>query len=157
MAAGDLTHSQLTAKLVVEGCLAHIAGNVQGKIPITPAPLTELERADMGLPQGGSTLFYPLPPTGVFFDMHGARATVLFADADYDMGLDAVETAMKQAFPKLKQLKDEAHPQLRDVRLRTFQVEFGNGRLASVEIEYPNQRAQKRNFVVRVTAQARRN
>ena len=42
-----LTHGELATKLIVEGCLAHIAGKVQGKMPIEPVILTELDRTDL--------------------------------------------------------------------------------------------------------------
>ncbi len=61
-----MTHSQLAATLFVDGCLANVAGAVRGAAPIEPVVLTELERNDIGLKQGGHTLFYPLPPSGVF-------------------------------------------------------------------------------------------
>lgn len=156
MSAAGLTHSQLATKLVVEGSLANIAGNVQGKMPIEPIVLTELERSDIKLQQGGTTLFFPLPPTGVFFDMHGAQATVWFTDADYQRGLQTLEAAMKAAFPKTKQLKDEASPTEKDVRVRSFEVDFGNKRLALVSAEYGGARAESKRFIVRVVAQVRK-
>ncbi len=154
--AAALTHSELAAKLVVEGSLAFIAGNVQGKMPIEPITLSELERADIKLQQGGTTLFYPLPPTGVFLDMHGAQAVVWFTEADYTRGLQTLEAAMKAAFPRVKQLKDEASPSEKDVRVRSFEVDFGNKRLALVNAEYGGSRAEKKRFIVRVIAQVRK-
>ncbi|MDZ4691223.1 hypothetical protein [Terricaulis sp.] len=156
MAAAGLTHSQLAAKLVVEGSLASIAGNVQGKMPIAPIVLSELERADIKLQQGGTTLFYPLPPTGVFFDMHGAQAVVWFTEADYTRGLQTLEAAMKAAFPRTRQLSDEASPQEKDVRVRSFEVDFGNSRLALVNAEYGGARAESKRFIVRIVAQVRK-
>jgi len=156
MAAAGLTHSQLATKLVVEGSLANIAGNVQGKLPIEPVILTDLERADIKLAQGGTTLFYPLPPTGVFFDMHGPRASIWFLDADYNKALESLDAAMKKAFPKTRQLKDGSSPTERDVRLRSYEVDFGNGRLALVELEYVSGGAAAKRFIARITAQARK-
>ncbi|MBC7768961.1 MAG: hypothetical protein H7124_09250 [Phycisphaerales bacterium] len=156
MAVAGMTHSQLAAKLVVEGALANIAGNVQGKMPIESIVLSELERADIKLAQGGTTLFFPLPPTGVFFDMHGPQASVWFTDADFTRGLDVLEAAMKKAFPKTKQLTDGASPTEKNIRLRSYEVDFGNRRLAHVEVEHAASSAQAKRFVVRVTAQARK-
>lgn len=156
MAAAGMSHSQLAAKLVVEGALAHIAGNVQGMMPVKPITLTDLERADIKLAQGGTTLFYPLPPTGVFLDLHGPRASVWYTDADFTRGLETLEAAMKKAFPKTKQLKDGASPTEKNVRLRSYEVDFGNKRLALVEVEHADAKAATRKFVVRVTAQARK-
>lgn len=151
----DIKIADLAAKLFVEGCLASIAGTVQGRMQIAPNALTELERRDLGLDQGGNTMFYPLPPTGVFLDMNGPVASVFFSGADAQRGFDAVEQAMKRAYPKLKQLKEETDPTDKDRRKRSYQIDFGNSRLGLVEIMYP-QRAG-RPFTARVTAQARKN
>lgn len=154
MAAAGLTHSQLAAKLIVEGCLAHIAGNVQGRMPVEPIPLTELERADLGLAQGGHGFFYPLPPTGVFFDMHGAKATVLVPSGEAKGTVEAVEAAIKKAFPRVKQLSDVASEREPNVHTRSLEVDFENGRLAVVEIDYAKRGPAR--FTARVIAQARR-
>lgn len=153
MAAPKIT--ELAAKLFVEGCLASIAGTVQGRMPIAPKTLSEMERAEVGLEQGGNTVFYPLPPTGVFLDMNGAVATVFFSGADAQRGLDAVEAAMKRAYPNTKQIKEETDPADKDRRKRSYQVDFGNSRLGLVEIHYPQRAGHP--FTARVTAQARKN
>lgn len=151
-----LTHSELAAKLLVEGCLAHIAGNVQGKMPVAPTILTELQRADIGLAQGGHTLFYSVPPSGVFFDLAGPKGMVWFTDADADQGMARFDEALKRAFRGVKQLHDGAHPREAKMRLRAYEVDFGNSRLALVEAEYPERGAPPKKFMVRVVAQARR-
>lgn len=150
-----LSHSQLAATLFVDGCLANAAGAARGAVPIQPAVLTELERADIGLKQGGQTLFYPLPPTGVFVDLDGATATVWFNQADADRALDVVEQAMKRAYPRTRQLDDIAHPKDHGVRARGYDIDFGNGRMASVVIEYPERGAPPARFSSRVLAQQR--
>lgn len=150
-----ITTTELAAKLLVEGCLAIVAGNVQGRMPIEPKTLSELERSELGLAQGGNTVFYPLPPTGVFFDMNGAVGQVFFAGNDAERALDPVERAMKAAYPKTKQLKDESDDSDKTRRKRSYEVDFGNSRLALVEIFYPQRSG--RPFTARVTAQARKN
>ena len=110
MAGAGVTHSELATKLIVEGALAGIAGTVQGQMPMAPVILTALERADMGMPQTGHTMFYPVPPTGVFFDLDGAQCSVWFMGADGDVALSRVDAAMKRAFSKTKQLKDDVDP-----------------------------------------------
>lgn len=150
------THSQLATKLVVEGCLASVAGRVQGKMPMEPIVLTELERADIGLAQGGDTVFYPLPPTGVFLDLAGTRATVWFNDADAGKALAGFEGAMKQAFSSVRQLHDSAHPKDPKIRWRAYEVDFGNSRLALLEVEYPEPGAERPRFLVRVVPQLRK-
>lgn len=156
MAPAGYSHSQLATKLIVEGCLAHIAGNVQGKMPIEPIILTELERADAGLPQRGHTLFYPLAVSGVFFDMAGTQATVWFTDGDYDKAPEVFETAMKRAYPRAKQLKESAHPHDADVRVRSYEVELGASRLALVDMEFAQRGAAVKRFIVRIFPQARK-
>jgi len=150
-----MTHSQLAATLFVDGCLANVAGNVRGAAPIEPVVLTELERNDIGLKQGGHTLFYPLPPSGVFVDLDGATATVWFNQADANRALDVVEPAMKRAFPRTRQLDDMAHPKDHGIRARGYEIDFGNGRMASVVIEYPERGAPPARFSMRVLAQQR--
>ncbi|MGE0741669.1 MAG: hypothetical protein AB7O98_10025 [Hyphomonadaceae bacterium] len=150
------SHSQIATMLIVEGALAHAAGSVRGKMPIEPVELSELERADIGLKQSGRTLFYPIPPTGVFVDFDGPTANVWFMQADADRALDDMEVAMKRAFPSVKQLKDEAHPNDKNLRVRSYEVDFGNSRLALVVSQYPARGAAPVKFQTHVTAQARR-
>ena len=154
MAASGFTHSELAAKLV-EGCLAHIAGNVQGKMPIMPEPATELERADVGLPQVGQTLFYPLgPESGVYVDLSGAVATVWFTSGDFDRALAAVEASMKQNH-RVKQLQDEPSGEPK-VRRREYEVECGSSRLAHVVIHYAERGARPERFRAHITALVRK-
>jgi hypothetical protein len=151
--AGAMTHSQLAA-LLVEGCLAHIGGHVQGKVPVKPQPATELERASVGLKQGGQTLFYPLAQGGVYVDLSGAVATVWYVNGDYDRGLETLDASLKHA-PKVKQLEDKAQPVPKH-RARTYEVELGAKRLATVTAEYAERGAQPERFLVRVVAQVRK-
>jgi len=153
MAATGLTNSQVAAKLV-EGCLAHIAGNVQGKMPISPVPVTDLERASVGLKQTGQTMFYPLSDSGVFIDLDGPTATIWYVRGDYDRGLQALETVLK-ADRKVKQLKDEASGASKE-RTRSYEVELGGKRLAHVIADYAERGAPSERFRVRVVAQVRR-
>jgi hypothetical protein len=54
MNAAGLTHSQV-AVMLIDGALAHIAGNIQGKMPIEPVSRsTDIERASVGLEAGRS-------------------------------------------------------------------------------------------------------
>lgn len=153
MAPAGLTHARLATKLIVEGCLAAVAGNPQGQMPIAATLLTDLERSDIGLKQTGNTVFYPLPPTGVFFDMDGAVATVWFMQADSDKALGLLEAELKRAYPRAKQLKDGAHPVDQAMRMKSYEVDFGNSRVALVEIDYPARGSLR--FTTRVVAQKR--
>lgn len=153
----QLTHSQVAATIVVDGALAHIAGNVKSKMPVQGMEVTMLQRADLGLAQGGVTFFYPVDSSGVFFDMNGAVGSVFFADADYDEALSTIETAMKRAYPKVKQIKDGLHPRKEKFNYRAYEVDTGNGSLALVEFDVPTAAAQQKRFEARVIAQARKN
>lgn len=156
-APAKLTHSQLATKLVVEGCLAYVAGNVQGKLPVQATQLTDLERADIGLKQGGQTYFYTVLPTGVFFNMHGPEASVWFQEADSDRALAGLDAALKQAYKRVRQISDDAHPQQADARLRSYEVDFGNSRVALLNVEYPRPGTPPRRFFAHITALARKN
>jgi hypothetical protein len=154
MAEAGYTHSQL-AVMLVDGALAHIAGNVQGKMPIAPLQATELERAQAGLPQRGQTMVYPLgDQTGVYIDLSGAVATVWFSDADYDRALGALDASLKQKY-RAKQLSDAAMPAPKQ-RQRSYEVDFGNSRLAHVVVDYAERGATPARFRVQIGAQVRR-
>jgi hypothetical protein len=153
MAAAGYTNSQLAAK-IVEGCLAHIAGNVQVKLPIQPIVVADLDRAMAGLQKGGQTQFYPLGESGVFVDFNGSLATVWYVNGDYERGLDALETTMKSKH-RVKQLKDEARGAPKQ-RVRSYEVDLGGRRLAHVIAEYAERGAQEQRFFVRVAAQVRK-
>jgi hypothetical protein len=151
-----LTLGDLAAKLVVEGCIAHVGGAVQGKMPMVPVPLTELERAEAGLQQGGRALFYPLPPAGVFLDVTGAVATVWYVGPESGAGLSALERALRSTYPGARQVSDGAHPQAGDRRLRVWEVDVGNRRVASVEAVYPAPGKAQDRFLVYVFGRERK-
>lgn len=154
MAAAGLTHSKLAAKLV-EGCLAHIAGDkIPGQLPIAPMQATELQRAEVGLKQGGQTFFYPLGDSGVYLDLSGSVATIWYMNGDFDQGLQALEALLKSE-RRSKQLKDETLPEPKQ-RARSYEVELGGGRLAHVVAEYAERGAARQRFLVRVGAQVRK-
>jgi hypothetical protein len=125
-------------------------------MPIAPVPLTELERADIKLKQGGQTVFYPLPPAGVFLDMDGPIASVWFTGPESSGGLSVFEAALKRAHPRARQLKDNPHPRAAAMRVRSWEVDAGAGKLAYVEADYPAPGKPAELFLVRVTALARK-
>src|SRR5512143_2207468 len=94
----QMSHSELAAQ-IVEGCIMMVAGDIKGALPMEGIPLTELERADLGLAQGGQTAFYPLKESGVFLDLHRSTCSVFFADFDFDRALPAVEATLRRAYP----------------------------------------------------------
>ncbi|MBI3438008.1 MAG: hypothetical protein HY054_05050 [Proteobacteria bacterium] len=155
--ATQISASELAAKLVVDGCLATVAGAVQGTVPIEGMSVTELERAELGLAQGGKTVFYPLGKNGVFLDLSGTSASVFYSDQDFDRALPALDAALKRAHPNAKQVKDTPHPRKKDYRFRSYEVDFGNGKLAVVEVDAAEKAAREHTFAVRIMPMARRN
>lgn len=154
MAAG-LTHSQFAAQLVGRSLL-YIAGKPLENPSIKPVPVTELERASVGLQQGGQTMFYPLSrDTGVYFDLAGSVATVWYSDNDFDRGVAALDDALKASGFKVKQLKDESAGAPKQ-RTRSYEVDLGDRRVAHVVVNYAERGAQPERFLVRVGAQVRK-
>ena len=154
-ASAGLTHSKV-AVMLIDGALAHIAGKPLDKPAIAPVPVTELERASVGLKQGGQTMFYPLnSDTGVYFDLAGSVATVWYVNGDYDRGLAALDDALKASGFKVKQLKDDAAGAPKQ-RLRSYEVDLGGGRVAHVMANYTERGGQPERFLVSVGAQVRK-
>lgn len=149
----QLTPSTLAAQLV-EGSLAHIAGRTQTQLDLVPVPVTDVERASVGLPAPGQTMMYPLGPVGVFMDLSGSTATIWYMGGDYDRGLEAFETMLKSQ--RAKRLKDDSGSEPRQ-RVRSYEVDLGGGRLAHVVVEYAERGAARERFLVRVGAQVRKN
>lgn len=152
MSAAGLTHSQV-AVMLIDGALAHIAGNVQGKMPMKPEPVVDIDRAAVGLRPGGQTLLYRVGEDGVFIDLNGPQAQVWFVDADFDRALPAVDASLKKL--RTKQVSDAAL-EVPKQRRRVYQVEFGGGRVALVDIEYAERGAQPQRFRAQITAVARK-
>lgn len=152
MSAAGLTHSQV-AVMLIDGALAHIAGNVQGKMPLAPETVTHFDRASVGLKPGGQTLLYRIGEDGVYVDLTGSLATIWYVGGDFDRGLAATDTLMKKY--RAKQLKDEAL-EVPKQRRRVYEVDFGNGRLSSVNVEYAERGAQWERLRVIVAAFARK-
>jgi hypothetical protein len=152
MSTAGLTHSQV-AVMLIDGALAHIAGNVQGKMPMKPEPVADIDRAAVGLKQGGQTLLYRVAKDGVFIDLNGAQATVWFVEADFDRALAALDASLKKL--RTKQVSDQALETPKQ-RRRVYQVEFSGGRVALVDVEYAERGARQQRFYVQVTAVARK-
>jgi hypothetical protein len=152
MSAAGLTHSQV-AVMLIDGALAHIAGNVQGKMPMKPERIEDIDRGSVGLKQGGQTLLYRVAKDGVFIDLTGSMATIWFVDADFDRALAATDALLKKY--RSKQTKDEALEAPKH-RRRVYDVDLGNGRLATVNVEYAERGADPQRFRVIVAAFARK-
>lgn len=152
MSAAGLTHSQV-AVMLIDGALAHIAGNVQGKMPLAPETVTHFDRASVGLKPGGQTLLYRVAEEGVYVDLTGSLATIWFVGGDFSRALAETEALMKRY--RAMQVKDEAL-EVPKHRRRVYEVDFGNGRLSTVNVEYAERGAQPERFRTIVAAFARK-
>jgi len=148
--------SEIAAKLIVEAAVGAIAGNVRGQLGIAPVVLSERQCAELGLPPGSNTMFYPADESGVFFDVDEARMTIWYSGPDASRGLAAVETALKRAYPQVKQARDELDTREPSLRVRSYDVRFDNGRLATIEIGYPPAGAREQKFVTQVIGMERK-
>jgi hypothetical protein len=150
--AKALTHSELAARLVVEGSLDKIAGKATEKFPVEGGSLTQEQRASMNLKPGGRTIVYEVPPNGVFIDFNGGATTVWFNNADSSDALKLLEKALKKAYPKAVQREDKIDPTNKSRRLRSYDVPLSKDRAATVDIAYFAPGAEARGFLVRILA-----
>ena len=153
-----LTHAQVVTKVVTEGAIATIAGTVKGQLGIKPVVLTDAQRAEVGMPQSGKTLFYPVKGDmdGVFCEVDGSTTMLWFNGADCDKAIGMLDQALKRMYPTAKQVKDEPNKVDANFRARSYDVSLGDGRMAIVETHYPaNKNAHK--FMVSVIAMHRKN
>ncbi len=155
MAQRPPTHSELAAKLIVEGSLDKIAGKTTDKFPIDGVRLSDEQRAGLGRSPGGSTIFYPIDPNGVFIDFHGAATTVWFQEADSSDALKLFEKALKKAYPKAVQREDKLDPKDPYTRQRSYDVPLSKERAAVVDLAYPAPGAEPRGFLARILAYGR--
>lgn len=153
MASAGLTHSQI-AVMLIDGALAHIAGNVQGQMPIKPERVMDLDRDMVGLQPGGQTWVYHVGQDGVFIDLNGPVAMVWYVGGDFERGLGAFDELAKKKY-RAKQLSDEALETPKQ-RRRTYEVDFGSRRLAVVAVDYAERGAQQQRFRAHISALARR-
>jgi hypothetical protein len=152
-----MKHSEVAAKLAIEGAVAAIGGTVKGTIGITPRQLSPADKIDLGILDVGPTLFYELDQGGVLLQSDGAFTTIWYGGADYDKGIKALEALVKKRYPEAKQSKDEPHATEQNLRLRTYDIKLPGNHLAIVDAIYPTGRMQNPKFMIRVTAMARQN
>lgn len=147
-----LKHSEVAAKLAIEGIVAGLAGTVKGQLGITPKPIVGAERADLGLADVGDTLFYPVGESGVFLHADGPFTTIWYGGADCASAITGFDAALKRNQPKAKQVSDNPHKSEAGFNQRTYDVQLANDKLAVVEAIYPVGRVENPKFMVRVTA-----
>ena len=64
---GQMKHSEVAAKLAIEGAVAAIGGTVKGELGLKPRVIGAREKAELGIADDGNTLFYDVADSGVFF------------------------------------------------------------------------------------------
>ena len=148
--------SEIAAKLIVEAAVGVIAGTVSGQLGIAPIVLSERQLRDLGLPPDGTTMFYPAGDSGVFFDADEARLTIWFDGPDAARALGVVEAALKKGYPQAKQAKDEPDEREPGLRVRSYDLRFDNGRLATIDLGYPPAGAREAKFVAQVTGMTKK-
>lgn len=154
MSAG-IAPSALVATLVVDGALAMIAGKVKGTAPVEGRALQPGERDRLGLKPGGLAIFYPAGEEGVFFDMNGSEATIFYNGGDCEQGIATFEAALKVAHPNTRYLGEVPNPNSAMMRSRGYEVDLGQGRLATIDASFPAGPGGQRQFAVRVFAKKR--
>ena len=152
-----MKHSEVAARLAIEGAVAAIGGTVRGTLGLRPKTLGPNEKADLGMSDVGDTLFYPVAESGVFFHTDGSFTTIWFSNGDYDKGASTLDSLIKRNHPDAKQVKDEPHETEQNLRLRTYDIKLPHNHLAIVDAIYPSGRVQNPRFMIRVTAMARQN
>jgi hypothetical protein len=150
-------HSEVAAKLAIEGAVAAIGGTVKGTLGLTPRVLGANEKSELGMANVGDTLFYPVGDSGVFFHTDGAFTTIWFAGGDYDKGIQALDGLVKKNYPDAKRIKDEPHSEQRGYNLRTYDIRLPGNHLAIVDSIYVTRSDAEKRFMIRVTAMARQN
>jgi len=153
-----IKHSELAARIIVEGALGSLKGEQpKGQLPVKPEVLTDREAEDLGLPPGGTVLYYPLADKGVFFDMAGSRMVVWYSGGDAEHGPGVLDAALKRAYSSTKQVIDAAHPTESDLRVRAYDVKLGEGLMATIEVTYTKPGAYPPKFSALVVGMAIKN
>ncbi len=146
-----MQHSEVVAKLAIDGVVAFWGGAAKGELGIKPRVLTPAERTELGMADIGDTLYYPVGTSGVFFHADGAFTTIWYANADCQNALRALHTAVISRYPAAKPSSDLPHPIEPSFGQRAYNIQLPNGRLAVVDAIYPNGPARNPKFMVRVS------
>jgi hypothetical protein len=152
-----MKHSEVAAKLAIEGAVAAIGGTVKGQLGIAPRELTPQDKDDLDIDDIGPTLYYDLGDGGVLLQSDGAHTVIWYGGADYDKGITALDALVKKLYPDAKKSKDEPHSTEKNLRLRTYDIKLSGNHLAIVDAIYPTGRVDNAKFMIRVTAMARQN
>lgn len=153
-----LTHSELAAKLIVEGAIGGIAGTVKGRLPVDPMVLTEREATALGIePGAGAPIFYPLGKSGVYFDILWSRMAVWYSGEDADRAPAVVEALLRKTYPNLKKGADTTDPDTPQSHLRVFDVPLPDNKLATVEMRFSHPGVKPPRFSTQIIAMGIKN
>ena len=155
MAPPALTHADLLATLVAEGCLRIVRGQMPEKMPVEAIVLDEQHRKKLDIPTGALAVFYPVGETGVFMQMHGAHARIWYMGVDTDGALATFERELHRAHPAATFTVQRSHPDVPGMNVRTYQVEVDATHFVSVEVTYPIDSQMKQQFIVRLHGRQR--
>ncbi|NWG52256.1 MAG: hypothetical protein HXY28_00905 [Hydrogenophilaceae bacterium] len=146
-----MTPGALAARLIVDFCLPGIIGKEKGRPPVEGQNVVDEMRLKLGLKPGGRTVRYPLAEAPVYLDVQGAESQVFFRHDDARAAYDAVNVAVKQAFPDLS-LDDVAlAPPLRK-RALLCRLDADNVAILEIIDPAPEAPADVRDFAARVIA-----
>lgn len=152
-----MKHSEVAAKLAIEGAVSAIGGAVKGHLGLTPRQLTAQDKIDLAMQDIGPTLYYELDQGGVMLQSDGAHTTIWYGGADYEKGINALDALVKKLYPDAKRAKDEPHASEPNMRLRTYDIKLPGNHLAIVDAIYATGKVKNPKFMIRVTAMARQN
>ncbi|MGQ0533578.1 MAG: hypothetical protein ACT4OF_12945 [Caulobacteraceae bacterium] len=152
-----MTVAEVAAKLAVEGAVAAIAGAVSGRLGLQPRVLSAAEKQALGVSDPGETLSFETGEGGVFMHSDGACTTIWFAGGDCMSGIEAMDVAIKRAHPSAVVVRDEAHANEPNFKLRTYDIHLPNNQLAILDAVYPTNVVSDPRFMARITAMARQN
>lgn len=146
-----MSPGELTARLVADFCLPGIVGQEKGRPPVEGQNVVEEMRLKLGLKPGGRTVRYPLPDAPVFLDVQGAESQVFFRHDDARTAYDAINVAVKAAFPDLRFDDALLAPPLRQ-RALVCRLDPDNVAIIEIIDPAPDAPADVRDFAVRVIA-----
>jgi hypothetical protein len=152
----ELTHAELTAKLVAEGCLNIVQGRPPAKMPVEALVLGKEDKEVAGANPDALVVFYPVGDTGVFMQMGGHQARVWYHNVDTDGALETLEKAIYAAHGNARFVTHSPHP-TPGMGTRLYRLEVDPKRFAVIEATFPIDRTLPQQFVVRVYAQERTN
>jgi hypothetical protein len=148
----SLTHAELAAMLVAEGCLPMAQGKQPAKMPVEALPLQNEERERIQARPDGLAVFYPVGETGVFMEFGGNSASVWYEQVDCEGAVATLEQALNRAAPSVRFEKEAPHPDVSGMNVRFYRLETDSKRFVKIEVVHPVSREARQRFVVNLHA-----